>query len=148
MLLQVRRYPAYNSLWDEIADLEREINSMFEAYPGTQETASRVFAPAINVAESANETVLVAELPGVHKDDVKISVEKDVLTISGERKQHPIPEKAQWLRNEIRSGEFARSIRLPKGVNHAAISAELTNGVLRIVLPKAEEVKPREIRVK
>lgn len=148
MLLQVRHYPAYSSLWDEIAGLEREINRMFETNPESRDAASRTYAPAINVVENSNETVLVAELPGVHKDDVKISVEKDLLTISGERKQQAIPEKAQWLRNEIRTGEFARSIRLPKGVDHTNISAELTNGVLRIVLPKAEEVKPREIRVK
>lgn len=147
MMLQVR-YPAYSSLWDEIADLEREITSIFDSFPMTRETAPSVYEPAINIAENANETVLVAELPGVHKDDVRISLEKDILTISGERKQQAIPEKAEWLRNEIRTGEFSRSVRLPKGVDHSKISAELTNGVLRVVLPKAEEVKPREIKVK
>ncbi len=147
MLVQVRRYPVYNSLWNEIADFEREIDRVFDSSPNASTAAAQTFAPAIDVLENGENTVLVAELPGVSKEDVKITLENDVVTIRGSRKSNALPEKAQWIRSEIRAGDFARSVRLPKGVDAAKISAEITNGILKIVLPKAEEVKPREIRI-
>ena len=78
---------------------------------------------------------------------MKLSIEKDVLTIQAKRKNNQLPEKATWLRNEIRTGDFNRSVRLPKGTDSEKISAELTNGILKVTVPKGEVVKPREIRI-
>lgn len=151
MLVQVRRYPAYNSLWNEIADFEGEIDRVFGSVPGREAAAGakldRHYSPSISVVESENDALLIAELPGVKKDDIKISVENNVLTLSGSRQGNMLPEKATWLRNEIRTGEFTRSVQLPEGIDVSKVSAELTNGLLRVTLPKAEEVKPREIRI-
>lgn len=147
MLVQVRRYPVINPLWNEIAGFEREIGRVFDGFVSDDSQSNRAYAPAIDVVEKGSETLLVAELPGVNKEDVKIALENDVLTISATRKAHQLPEKAEWLRSEIRTGEFVRSVRLPKGTDTRKISAELTNGLLKVTLPKAEEVKPREIRV-
>ena len=146
MFVQVRKYPVYNSLWNDVAEFEREISKVFST-SATETRIEKRFSPAIDVVENGNDTLLIAELPGVNKEDVKIALENDVLTISGSRKSNALPEKAQWVRNEIRTGDFSRSVRLPKGIDAGKISAEITNGVLKIVLPKAEQMKPREIRI-
>jgi HSP20 family protein len=147
MFVQFRRSPVQHSLWNEIANFEREVDSAFNRSASSDPLPARKYSPAIDVVENGNETVLMAELPGVSKEDVKISLENDILTISGVRKSNSLPEKASWLRNEIRTGEFVRSVKLPKGIDAGKISAAITNGLLRVVLPKAEEVKPREIRI-
>lgn len=147
MMVQVRRYPFVNSLWREIAEFEREIDRMFNSFFSTQSVTDEGFTPAITVAERDNEFEVMVELPGVAKEDVKLSLENDVLTISGARKANGLPENARWLRNEIDHGRFTRSVRLPRGVKTEAISAELRDGILRVVLPKAEEMKPREIKI-
>ncbi|MDL1893895.1 Hsp20/alpha crystallin family protein [Sphingobacteriales bacterium CHB3] len=147
MLVQVRRYPTINPLLSEIADFERQVAKVFDSFLSGEAQVSRSYAPPMDIVENDNETFVVTALSGMSKDDVKISVENDILTISGTRKENQLPEKARWVRNEIRTGQFTRSIRLPKGTDSGKISAEMNDGLLKIVLPKAEEVKPREIRV-
>lgn len=147
MVVQVRRAPLFTSLWDEIADLEREIERVFGSPVLAESATETAWMPAVDMVENENENMLVAELPGVNKEDVKLSVENGVLTISGTRKVNALPEDASWIRNEIRRGDFHRSVRLPEGIQADKISATMANGILKIVLPKAEEVKPREIRV-
>jgi HSP20 family protein len=103
---------------------------------------------AIDLVERPNESIVVVELPGVAKEDVKISLEGELLTIKGERKTSGLPDGARWIRSERSSGEFFRTIQLPHPVKADAVSAEMVNGVLRITLPKAEEARPREIGIK
>jgi HSP20 family protein len=91
---------------------------------------------------------VVVELPGVAKEDVKATLHDDVLTVSAERKQPELKEKEQWLRNEISYGKFERSINLPYSVVAEKVSALHENGILRIVLPKAEEAKPKQISIR
>jgi HSP20 family protein len=123
------------------------MDRMFRGFFSTESVTDEGFTPALTVAERDEAFEVVAELPGVAKEDVKLSLENDVLTISGTRKANGLPENGRWLRNEIPHGQFARSIRLPRGVKAEEISAELRNGILRVVLPKAEELKPREIKI-
>jgi HSP20 family protein len=104
--------------------------------------------PALDLAENSRELIVVAELPGVKKEDVKVTLQDGVLTISGERKEKALPEESRWHRTEIESGEFHRSLELPMAVDASAVAAELKDGILRIVVPKAEEARPREIKVK
>jgi len=104
--------------------------------------------PAIDVTESEDESVVVVELPGVKKDDIKISVENGWLNVRGERKSIDVPDKARVVHNEITYKPFARSVRLPDHVDTNRISAQLENGLLKISLPKAEENKPRTIEIK
>ncbi len=140
------------SVFDDILNLEREIGGLFQGFtrgavPG-RILRSREQYPLMNVYDSKEEFVVVAELPGVKKEDIRLTVDNGLLTISGERKTHATPEKAEWLRNEIQTGNFSRVIGLPRQVNASEISAELANGILRVVLPKAEEAKPREVKIK
>lgn len=104
--------------------------------------------PAIDVSENENESVIVVELPGVKKEDIKISLENGWLTLSGERKSFEAPEITRVLHREIEFKPFARSIKLPHQVDAEKISAKLANGLLKISLPKAEEVRPRTIEIK
>lgn len=146
MLVRVERFPVIPSLFDEMVNFDRDFETMFDMFPGSARPVAQY--PAIDVAEYENEFVVVAEMPGVSKEDVRLSVEDNVLTISGQRNSVQIPEKSSWVRNEIETGEFMRTISLPHGAKVDAISAELSNGVLRITLPKAEEVRPREIAIR
>ncbi len=114
----------------------------------TRELVSTTSQPAIDVVEDENESSVVAELPGVKKEDVKISVEDGILTIKGVRKQEEIAGITRVLHSEIEHEPFSRSINLPHPVAIARISAELTNGILKISLPKAEKIRPRTIEIK
>ena len=104
--------------------------------------------PAIDISEHENETVVIAELPGVQKEDVKIKFENNVLTISGERKPYEIPGDARILLNEMRVKEFSRSIEFEHDVDSGKISAEMKNGILTVRLPKAESARVHTIEVK
>lgn len=140
------------TVFDDILSLEREIGNLFQGFtggavPGRLLRSSEQY-PSMNIFDANDEIVLVAELPGVKKEDVHLSIDNGLLTISGERKVVATPENVEWLRNEIKTGSFSRVVALPRQVNAEKISAELSNGILRVVLPKAEEAKPREVRIK
>lgn len=104
--------------------------------------------PALEMAEYEHESVLVAELPGVKKEDIKIMVENGLLSLSGVRKPYEIPQDARILLNEVRVRNFNRTIELPHEVDESKISAAMENGVLRIQLPKSESARVRTIEVK
>jgi HSP20 family protein len=103
--------------------------------------------PAIDVAEHENEFVLLAEMPGVKKEDLKLTVENNALTLSGVRKPYEIPQDARVLLNEVRVSEFSRSFEFPSDVEVDKIAAELQNGLLRVVLPKAERARVKRIEI-
>ncbi len=147
MFVRVQRIPIASSLFEPFSEFGQEIDEIVDNFWRTSLSQPAYAYPAIDVAEYENESVVVAELPGVRKEDLKLSVHDGTLTISGVRKEDRIPENASWLRNETRTGEFSRTIELPHDVKGDAISAELADGVLRVVLPKSEEVRAREIAI-
>ena len=148
MLVRFERVPAARPMERDFFKFEREIGSMFDDVISGGRAAESGYTPAVDVAEHPAETVIVAELPGVRKEDVKISFDKGVLTFSGERKATAVPEGATWHRNEVSSGAFSRSIALGHDVHADGISAGMANGVLTIVVPKAEKAKAREIAIR
>jgi len=105
------------------------------------------FAPALDLSETEDAFVVEAALPGLKPEDVQVTFENNVLTIKGEVRQEAEDKKRNYHRVERRYGAFQRSIGLPSTVRADAIQASLTNGVLRLDIPKAEEVKPRRISV-
>lgn len=148
MLVRVRNFPTTRSWLHDITDFDRHIQDVFGDVYESLPSARYGRYPVFDLAEYENESILIAEMPGVRKEDLKISVDNGFLTITGERKPYEMPEGSNWVRNEIRTGTFSRSIELPHEVDADHISAELRNGILRITLPKAETIKPREIRIK
>ena len=105
-------------------------------------------APAIDMYQTDDEVVVRAALPGFKADEVQINVTGDVLTLRGETKQQEESQERAWHIREHRWGSFERSISLPTEVTADKAVADFENGVLTIILPKAEEVKPKTITVK
>lgn len=107
----------------------------------------REWSPAVEIVESDEEIALTAELPGLEEKDVKINVEDNLLSLSGERTVEK-NEEGRYVRSERWYGKFSRSFRLPETADLENINAKLANGVLTVTVPKKEEAKPRQIEVK
>lgn len=105
--------------------------------------------PAVNILERTNEFELRLIAPGFSKEDLKLNMENEVLTISAEKKNEELKENERWTRREFGHSAFSRSFRLPGTVNAEGITAEFSNGVLSVRIPKAEVSKPkaREISI-
>jgi HSP20 family protein len=131
---------ALGSLWDELFPS----GGRLETYFGPE---TRTFAPALNVVETDQAFTLTAELPGVAKDDVKITIDDGVLTLAGEKKQEQTQKDGSWHRIERAYGAFERSLSLPKGVDGEKAQAAFKDGVLTITLPKSEQAKPRTLAI-
>lgn len=130
--------------------LGRMLEQMFEPGYLAEENRSLLgnWMPAVDVIEEKEAIRLVAELPGVKPDDVKISLENNVLTIQGEKKQEQEVKDEKAHRFERVYGKFERSFTLPTTIDPNKIVARYDAGVLSIVLPKVEAAKPRQISVK
>ncbi len=108
---------------------------------------STVFQPRIDVQETDKHFIIHAELPGLNKEDFKLSVENDQLILHGEKKYEHEENGEEYFRSERRYGAFKRVFRLTEGVDRNKISAEYKNGVLTIMLNKTEKAKAKEIDV-
>ncbi len=103
--------------------------------------------PAMDVYEEGDDLVVEAHLPGIKPEDVDVSVERGVLTISGKTESEQECKERNYLLREKRSSRFTRSLQLPAMYQADNCRADFENGVLRLVFPKAEEAKPRKINV-
>ena len=110
--------------------------------------ASQPAFPAVNLWQGDDGMAITAELPGVEPSDLDISVKEDVLTVSGERKPPQVAEGARWHRKERGFGKFNRAIRLPFHAVEDRVEARFENGVLRILVGRPEEDKPRKIEIR
>ena len=136
--------------WDpirEMAGLQRDINRLFEGNAGQQNGFGETRFPLLDVSESEHSVVVRALLPGMSKDDVKISLHQNVLSITGERKEPDMPENARVVRSERTTGRFQRTVKLLRPIQDDQVKASLTDGVLTLSLPLREEAKPRQIEV-
>jgi HSP20 family protein len=104
-------------------------------------------APALDISSTADSLVVEAALPGVKPEGVEITVQNGTLTIRGETSSERREESGEYLVQEIRRGEFARSVTLPTGLEPDRSTATFEHGVLTLRIPKAEQVKPRQIRI-
>lgn len=105
------------------------------------------WTPSVDLSETEDGYELRAELPGVAKDDLNISVKDGLLTLSGEKRQEKVDDTQNYRRVERRYGSFQRNFRLPGEVDTDAIKAGYTDGVLTLSIPKPEAAKPTEIQV-
>ncbi|HEU4699985.1 MAG TPA: Hsp20/alpha crystallin family protein [Gemmatimonadales bacterium] len=116
--------------------------------PGMSGTVTSAWVPATDVFEDRNGIKIVAELPGVRPEDVKLSLENNMLTIRGEKRQQAEENTERVHRYERSYGTFERTFALPNTVDAEGIEAHFDDGLLTITLPKAERARPREIQVK
>lgn len=137
----------------ELTSLQQEMNRLFNTFFDTPLAgnggtgAVRRWIPAMDLVETDDHFVLRADLPGVAEDDVKVELEDNVLTISGERKAEQEQTKEGWYRVERAYGAFARSLTLPEGIDPDAITASFDRGVLEVRVPKPEERRPRRVSI-
>jgi len=138
--------------WDpfrELSALQDRINRIFneQLSRGEPEQAGKAWAPVVDILESDNDLIVRAELPGVKRDDIDVQVTSESLTIRGERKFDE-ESKDKYLRVERAYGPFSRSFSIGVPVQADKVKASYRDGVLEIVVPKAEEVKPKKIEIK
>ena len=144
----MRPYGNRRSREREMDRLRREMNRLFADWPARSGWSTAPSFPAMNVWTDEDSAIVTAELPGVSIEDVDISVERDTLTLRGRRQPEEVGEDAVYHRRERRFGGFQRTFRLSFQVAADKVEAELKNGLLSIILPRAEEDKPRKIAIK
>lgn len=136
--------------FDRLTSLRDEIDRLFEA-PLAELTRGSQFlsgwTPALDLYEDKDNFVVRAELPGLRKEDIEISLHEGALSLSGERKAEEQFENAETYRVERFFGKFHRSLALPKPVAADRVKATYKDGILTVTLPKTEEVKPKQIEV-
>jgi HSP20 family protein len=115
---------------------------------GGENWSLATWAPACDIYENNNEIVVKVELPEVKKEDVRVSIENNMLTIHGERKFSEETERENYHRVERNYGEFTRSFALPGFVDKNKVNAEFKDGILRVTFGKREEARPKPVEVK
>lgn len=130
--------------------LQHSMNRLFNSVLGDrsyEEDSPCDWAPAVDISETNDQISIKADIPGMNKDEIKIVVHENTLTLKGERHSEKKEEKTNYYRMERTCGSFYRSFTLPSMVNSSKIKANYVNGVLEVSLPKVEEAKPKEIEI-
>jgi len=143
------RTSAAPSIWDEMSSARREVDRVFDRFFQQPAGTQVLWMPAVDVRETNDEVHVTAELPGMKSEDVTVTLENGVLSVSGEKKQElqEGKEDANYYLFERRYGRFERSFTLPRTVNADQITARFEDGILTITLPKAENAKPRRVLI-
>jgi HSP20 family protein len=130
-------------------DSDLLLDKAFKNFFGNWESGSNL-SPRVEITEDRDNFYLDVEIPGVRKEDVKINIENNVLTISGKKNSIRNSENKNLIMNERYYGEFSRSFNLTKDIKMDAVEAEFNDGVLNVTLPKIEEAKPvvKEVSIK
>ena len=141
--------------WDpfrELEDVSKRLNRIFGQPPARAEAGNEMlaladWAPSVDISETEAVYLIKGEIPGVKKDDVKITIQDGMLTIRGERKQEKEEKGKKFHRVECSYGSFMRSFRVPDDADEGKVKAEFKDGMLNITLPKSAKAKPKAINV-
>ena len=146
--MSIVRYDPFRDL----RTLQEEVNRLFSTNLsrsfGDEGIGRGAWAPSVDIYENKDQIVLEAELPGMKQEDFDLSIENNIITLRGERKFEKTEETDNYHRVERSYGSFTRSFTLPQTVSAEGATADYSNGVLRVTLPKREETKARRIEVK
>ena len=129
-------------------EMDRLWDSFLEGRPARRTREREEWFPSLDFSETKSDLVVKAELPGIDPKDIDISLNEGILTIKGEKRQEKEEKEQGYHLVERSYGSFARSIRLPREVQNDKINASYKNGVLKITLPKSEEAKKKEVKIK
>ena len=133
--------------WDPIRDFERQVGRLFQTLQNPSAwTVARPY-PTLNLYEMERAFVLTAEVPGMDAGSLDLSLTGDTLTLRGERKRPEGVVEESYRRQERPFGKWARSVTLPGAVDGENVAAQYAHGILTVTLPKAEDVRPRQIAV-
>ena len=136
----------------ELRRMQREFDRVFnDFFPATRDLSAKgehaAWAPRVDLSETENAYQIVADLPGIPKDEINVNFHEGVLTISGKRNNEIKEEGKNFLRIERANGEFHRSFKIPVAIQSDKIEASYKDGVLEVHVPKAEEVKPQRVNI-
>ena len=139
--------------WKELEDVEKRLSALWGRTPakaeGQKEAISVAeWSPLVDITEDEKEYLIKAELPEIKKEDVKLTVQDNVLAISGERKYEKEEKNKKYHRVDRAYGSFLRSFTLPEDADGTRVAAEYKDGILKVHLPKSEKPKPKSIEVK
>jgi len=143
---ELKSYDPFDALFSLREDFDEMFRNFFTGF--TSPTLGKGVFPVMDVTETPEQFIIEAEVPGIQKENLKLSIKKDELVIEGEKKEEDKKEGESFLRIERSYGSFRRSIRLPSEIDQSKVKAKYENGVLKISLPKTEKEKPKEIEVK
>jgi HSP20 family protein len=139
--------------WDpsvEVDSLQSEMNRLFDGFFGARTGGNgnaRRWVPAMDLAETEDELILTADLPGLDEDDISIEIKDGTLTLAGERKDTRQSEGRGYHRVERSFGRFSRTMSMPRGVDAESVRAHFHQGVLEVHIPKPEERKPHRVQI-
>ena len=128
-------------------EFDKVLDSFFN-FDQENTTKGNIWAPTVDVSDDKDNFYITAEIPGIAKEDVKVNIKNDTLTICGEKSVNKEDKEKNFYRAERVYGSFSRSFNLPEAVDKDKIKAEYKNGILTLVIPKKEEEKPKEIDIK
>jgi len=139
--------------WKELEDVEKRLSALWGSPQGKVEGQKEAisvaeWSPLVDITEDEKEYLIKAELPEVKREDVKLTVQDNVLAISGERRYEKEEKNKKYHRVERAYGNFLRSFTLPEDADGSKVSAEYKDGVLKVHLPKSEKATPKSIEVK
>lgn len=144
--MAIVRYNPLKELRAMQEQMTRLLDMAWNREPG-EEMKEGIWQPPVDIFEDKDEVVIKVELPGIDQKDIDIKIEDNTLTIRGERKHDDSVKKENYHRIERFYGSFQRSFALPQNINQNGIKATCEKGVLSVILPKAEEAKPKQIKV-
>ena len=140
--------------WDpfrELSIMQERMNRIFDdagrGWRGDEPSSTTTWSPAVDIYETESEIMVQAELPGVERKDIALNLEKNVLTLKGERRFEKETRQENYHRIERAYGGFSRSFSIPAIVDEEKIRADYKDGILKIALPKKEQVKPKQIQI-
>lgn len=147
MRRQLTSYRQQDPMFDFMSEVQRAMDDFWQTPRTAAAEVAPSFTPAVDLHETSDFYLVSLDVPGVQQKDIKIDVEQGRLTISGERSRTDRENTALFKRFERSYGSFARSFQLPQNVNQEKIQARFENGVLEVMIPKAEVAKPRSIAI-
>ena len=151
-LIPRKHQPLQRGPFEDLLGLQSQMNRLFDFSLGRWSDDADAFrenfwAPAVDISDGKDSLTVKADLPGLKKEEIDISIHDGVLVIKGEKKSEEEQKGKGYLRSERFYGAFARQITLPSSVDDTKIKASYKDGVLELVLPKKEEAKPKQIKI-
>lgn len=145
--MAIVRWSPFRSILSLRDEMDRLLNEFYGPMPPTTESYEGDWCPAMDLNETDNELIATIELPGMKREDIKVTVSDGVLTVSGEKKQEKVEQDESRHRIERTYGYFKRSVSVPAEIDTSKVKAVYKDGVLKVTMPKLEEKKTKEIPV-
>ena len=145
--MALTRWTTFRDMINIQEEMNRLFNNMLSRSPEWETGEQCVWSPVVDISETPDEIIIQAEIPGIDKENVSITIQDNVLSLSGTRKQESWEEERKLLRMERVYGSFRRSFTLPAMVEADKVKAKYTDGILTISLPKAEEARAKEVAI-